>query len=67
MRDQSWGQALSVERKKCKQGKLLINLDLIGRVRWSTLTIPAFRRSRQEVCTFEASLDSVVRPCLKNK
>lgn len=67
MRDQSWGQALGVERKECKQGKFLINLDLIGRVRWSVPAIPASRRSRQEDCTFEASLDSVVRPCLENK
>jgi hypothetical protein len=32
---------------------------------WYTPVIPALRKAQQEDCKFEASLDYIVRPCLK--
>jgi hypothetical protein len=32
---------------------------------WYTPVVPALRRLRQENCEFQASLDYIVKPCLK--
>jgi hypothetical protein len=40
---------------------------LVSQARWYKPITSALRRLRQEDCEFKASLDYIVRPCLKKK